>query len=420
MYPTMMGVIYEVVIFCLCFRLISVLVQGFVFPAVECLSLRRGGLSEVVGILTFSLIGSLNEVGLSIVSSFKGNVDTDNSVVVCTILGSGWISLLVLPVAALNHGPFVVNWRSLGRDMAFYTLFCISVLLIGVHESSIALGSSLVMLLFGIYILVLVRMVEKERTIRQENRERRLIFQMKPIAAVLNQFEALDRLQTDLEISRGPYIPLRDMTSSPPPLELSDDSPLTIRRESYLETSIEARWLSKVCVRSLPGTDSERLYLVSLLNSSFLLLLLSSVICAVCDRWVSFVVGGLPSRFIGPLVVAGFSQLSEILHASTVPNSDAASHVVSSAMTRQVSILALGVALPWMIRSALIGQSVQLDFESIRTCVKASFLAITLFATNCLICYRAGSLHFRSPWGFIGSYAVVLVVFAWMSASGFH
>jgi Ca2+/Na+ antiporter len=421
------GVVFEICIFFFCFRIVAALISEFIHPAVECLSLRKRGMSEVVFLLLLSALGSFPELGLSVVSIVKGDVGHDQTFVVSTVLGVGWISILIIPCLATMSGPTGVNASIIARDIICYGLMILVIMLVCLSERGMVIGCTTLILLSGVYFGTHIWTQEILRTERLENRQRRLKVELQPLESVLRLHESLDRLPVELAYSRGQYLPLHDLSS-----EVSSHDALPDERRSvFLGSSdshnikgiygrIEETCLRAVCVRSLPGTDSERLYLLSLLNACILLLFFSSIITAVCDRWITFIADGFPSKFVGPILVSGVSKLPELMHASSVSNSAEAARVISSSLTTQVLSLMLCVAIPWLLSCFLRGETMYVHIRSLKTTLTASFVAVFVFISHCIYGYRNGIVHFNKSISFLLGYVSVLLVFTVMTVTNIH
>ena len=419
-----LGLLCEVAMFFICFRMVATLISGFIFPAIECLSLRKGVVSETIAIVLLSCIGSMPEAGLSFVSVFKGDEEVDHSFAVGVIMGIGWISLLVVPSVALKSAPAGIYSAVFIIDILTYLMMMVVIMFVCLHEWSMLMGSSILLLLSGFHFAARVRTQELARAARQDQRERRLKIELQPLESILREQEALDRFPVDLAKSRGQYVPLRDLTSDSSTLEadLTPDFTQTEPHTKHLGfwSRFELACLCKICVRSEPGKDTERFYILSLVTACGLVLILSSVIAAVCDRWMSFVVSGLPSRFVGPVAVAAFSKLSDVLHASSTSSSAEAAHIISASLSSQIVSVILCIAIPWLASSLIRGSPVHVDGHSLKNALKASLVAVCILIVHCIYGYRNGVIHLNRSVTFFIGYLVVLFVFASLTVLDIH
>ena len=423
------GIVLEILLFVVGFKVIAVLSEEFMSPAFESLSLRKGGFGEVFTSVLISATLSIPETALSLVSAIKGEYSVNHSLAISTILGSGWLTLLVIPALASFRHRVSITTVVFAREAIFYVILCLYLQRV-LRDDSVSTKESLGFLgFYGLYFVSVSMTQVIERQLRREHRETRLMVQLAPIQMAIDEGEMLDRLPLEMavshELSTNPVsAALISESTGPLPhsipgglagglyaqIPADEDGfvqPLTARKDS-----IWALVLSKVCVRALPGTDSERFYAVSLVNVFFLELFFSSIVAAVCNRWISFV--HVSGEFIGPFVVAFFSQLTEIMRALTVSSPAAAGHIITASLAAQVFAVAVGLGLPWLVNGLARG-STEIDSAAVRMNVKTSLVASTILAIYSIIHVRGDKIQFNRSYVLLVAYVVVAVAFIVLS-----
>ena len=427
------GILLEIMLFVIGFKLIAVLSEEFMSPAFESLSLRKGGFGEVATSVLISVTLSIPETALSLVSAIKGEYSINHSLAISTILGSGWLALLVVPALASLRTRVSIPTVVFSRELVFYVLLCLYLQRV-LRDDSVSTKESIGFLgFYGLYFVSVSMTQAVERQIRQDQRETRLMVQLAPIQLAVNEGETLERLPLEMAVSHelstnpvsaalisepvpeaipgGPLgLTTREDNSSYAPLPLDEEDhmlPLIARKET-----VWTRMLGRICVRALPGTESERYYAVSLVNVFIFQLFLSSIVSAVCNRWISFV--DVSSEFIGPFVVATFSQLTEIMKAVTVSSPAAASHIITASLAAQVFAVAMGLGLPWLINGIARG-STQTDSSSVRLHVKTSLIASGVLAIFAILHTRGGKIYFERSLLLLAAYVVIAIAFIVLS-----
>jgi Ca2+/Na+ antiporter len=412
------GIVGEIVLFLLCFKLVVTLADEYMAPAIESVSLRRGATSEAIVHVVRGAFTTLPETGLAFVSILKGSDVHDHSIATCAMLGSGWISLLLIP--GLSRTKYISSF--LFRDISLYLTLVVLLFIYSQSGSAGHIGGSLLLAVFGIYFVTLLVTQDIERNLRRELRSRNLMAQLFPLQSVLEQHADLEKLPIELATSRfgvnRDYVPLQDLAGQESKDEsntsigdalLLEECEFTYSTDSHSQSNVFTKLLSTVCIRSLPGTESERLCIPSLLNAFVLLLLLSSILSAICDHWISFVASGVPSRFVGPIIVAGFSKIPEILESSTRRD-----QISSTFLGSQIFSLGIGLGVPWLINGYIRGSTV-LDSRSLMPCLKASFLAIAIVAIYSAFSIKSRTVHFSKSYPLILGYLTVLAFHVWTS-----
>ena len=406
--PRFTGVLLEVIVFLVCFHLMCNIGEAFMGPAFESLSLRKGAAGGVVASVFVSITLSTPEVAISFMSAIKGEYSSNHSLAISTILGSGWITYLLVPgligLRSVVEVPLIV----IARDLGFYGLLCIALHQI-IADGTVSVYESLLLLgIYGGYFLSLVRTHLAQHAVRRHQRENRLLIQLAPLQSAVSDIESLERLPLQMINQDGAL-----------DLPVSGYSPVATREDdgvgSYVhpfqrQDSFTTRLVSVVCVRALPGTDTERYYSVSLINAFLLQLLLSAVVTAVSGRWIDLVAKGTVSRpnILGSVVVALSSQLTDILLAVTASTTLASLHVFTNSVSSQIFAISVGLGLPWLV-NALVHGSTQIDKAAVSTNLVTTFVVLATFVTYCLFNFRSGKLQNSKM--LLAAYLVVVIGF---------
>jgi Ca2+/Na+ antiporter len=393
------GVLLEVFIFLLAFHFITTLGFSFMNPAFESLSLRKGGFGEVIASIFISVTLAIPEVTLSFISAIKGQYSSNHSLAISTILGSGWISMLLIPGLIGVRAPVSVSREMFLRDFGFYSILCVILGFI-LHDNSVSILESLLLLLmYGPYFGLVSYIQRKEQDMRQKRREERLLVQLTPLRLAIEEYETLERLPYDMIelVENDPGHPSGSLIGNYAPVSTKDsssgDSDPLFHSTEPLEDTWATKLLNLICVRAIPGTASEQYYAIALLNTFILQLLFSSLVSAVSNRWIEMASRDIQSQpnIVGSLVVAMFSQLTEILKAITAKDNQNRAHVIMSSMSSQIFAISIGLGLPWLITS-LINGSTPVDSGAVSQSLRTTFGSIILFAIFIVLNYRNGQL----------------------------
>lgn len=387
-----LGISLEAVLFLVGFRLVTTLNQSFMTPAFESLSLRRGGFSEVVASVVISLTLAIPEIAISFVSAIKGNFSSNHSLAISTILGSGWIAFLLIPGILGHRATFQVSRTLLVRDLGFY-VFILIVLHFVVGDGHVSFLESLLLLcIYGMYFMALSRTEMIEQQIRRRQREERLLIQLAPLQLAMNEPDYLQRLPIDMA---GPV----DYSDEPPPstslyAPVVSEEPtvhaIPMREE---EPSVLVKMLSLVCVRAMPGTDTERYYAISLINTFILELFFTAIVSAVSNRWIELSSGEAISvrpMLFGAVLVAFFTQLTEILRALSANSPSACAHVFTASMSSQILVVSVGLGLPWLVNGLVHGST---PVDDVSTILNFSLFLVMAVSTYLFVNLRGNYIH---------------------------
>ena len=397
----------EAVLLVSCFRIMGSITHEFMTPALECVSIRSGVWAEILLSIPVSISLSMPEIALSIVGLFASDTSTSHSLPIEAMLGGGWVSFLLIPGLSCWKGPLHLEWVPMARDTISYSIMCL-VILRAVGNGGISpMDSLLVMVQCVLYLMSMVLTQAMSRNARLRAREQYLMMALKPIQEVVEQGEILGRLPMDLALSRGTtavYQPL-ETCDSPPFVE--DPRPA---RQSY-SLSTSGRMVSYFCVRALPGTSSERLYFLTVVNAFVIYMGLSYIVCNVGIRWTSVISPGFPSHIVGPIVLGLLSQLGELVRSATATTDQARAHVVSTALSSQVYSVGLGLGLPWMVRGFWSEHKLEVNQALIEKCVIISLIAVGVFSVYCLI-HAGKDMELKSGKWLIFGYVFLCFIFS--------
>ena len=409
----------QVLIFVICFRLMAILTNDFITPALECLSLRSGGLSHTAVYVLHSAIGSLPETFLSITAALNGHSTLHHTLPVGTILGCGWISMTIIPaLVSLNRCaeiPYVIIIREIG----LYGLMCAFLLYkLADWNTSPVFYSSMLLVLYLVYFNSVRATQSIEQRMSRQKRERRLINQLQPIGTFMLDGDQLERAPIELALSRAGivgnynYVSIEGALRGMAPVGELGLSPNECGRLPTGSEKTLGFWLlSWFCFRALPGTGSERFYLFSVVNALLIHLLLSVLVTTICNSWADKMLYGLSNRLVGPIIVAGFSLLGETLKITTIPTDESASHFIIGGLSAQVFGLGVGLGLPWLLYGVTNGSSI-LDHPSVRDQLKISLVcacALMIYSTKNLD--DEGLVRFHRCWPLFLLYLIAVLVF---------
>ena len=418
------GIFVEIFLFIVCSHVISTLGDSFMSPAFESLSLRRGGLGEVLASVFISINLSLPETMISFVSAIKGEFSTNHSLAISTILGSGWISILLIPGIVGLRSRVMFPGVIIARDIVFYAIMML-LLHRTIGDEVVSVSESLLFLLFyGLYFVSVSLTHYIERGQRTQRRESRVLVQLAPLQTLMEERELLERLPVEMALSHEMNSEEIEPVSFPRPpvpshsenILMEEENEFSLRPLIQNET-FTSRVLGLVCVKSVPGTDSERLYMLSLVNVFVLQLLLSSVITAVSNRWVELVYAGQAksnTNVIGSVVVGLFSKLTDILHALSVSTPYAGYHVVTSSVASQIFAIGVGLGLTWFINGAVRG-STHIDNTAVRLNVHSGLIAVSIFTLFALYNFREGKTSVGQPRLLVASFFILVLGFVILS-----
>ena len=387
-----LGISLEAVLFLVGFRLVTTLNQSFMTPAFESLSLRKGGFSEVVASVVISLTLAVPEIAISFVSAIKGNFSSNHSLAISTILGSGWITFLLIPGILGHRATFQVSRTMLVCDLGFY-VFILIVLHFVVRDGHVSFLESLLLLcIYGMYFMALSRTEMIEQQIRQRQREERLLVQLAPLQLAMNEPDYLQRLPIDmagpLDSSDEPH----PSTSMYAPVESEEPTVHSIPIHEE-ESSALVKMLSLVCVRAMPGTDTERYYAISLINTFVLELFFTGIVSAVSNRWIQLSFGDAISvrpMLFGAVLVAFFTQLTEILRAVSANSPSACAHVFTASMSSQVLVVSVGLGLPWLVNGLVHGST---PVDDVSIILNFSLFLLMAVSTYLFVNLRGNYIH---------------------------
>lgn len=418
-----LGIVIEIVVFSTCFHFIATLGEAFMSPAFESLSLRLGGISEVVASVLIAVTLSLPETSISFLSALKGEFSTNHSLAISTIIGSGWISLLLIPGIVSLRMKAEFPGIAVFRDIVFFGIM-IMLLQRTIEDDTVTVGESLLFMFFyGLYFLSLSLTQLIERKQRTQRRQSRVLVQLAPLQNLIEETELLERLPIDMALSHEEFTSGMEPMSLPRPpvsehflLPDSSGDDFMLYPVKYKET-VTSRILSFVCVKASPGTDTERLYMVSIINIFAIQLLLSSIITAVSNRWVLLVSADQATgstNLVGSVVVGFFSKLTDILHALSATTPFAANHVVTSSLASQIFSIGIGLGLTWCINGAIRG-STHIDNSAVKFNVRIGLVAVGILALFSVFNFRDSKICYAQPKLMLCSYFLLVLGFIILS-----
>jgi Ca2+/Na+ antiporter len=423
------GVFLELVVLVASYRIMTTLSREFITPAIESFTLRCGARGSVTSKLITALVSSAPEISLSIMVAMKSGKQADLSVVISTILGGWWISFLLFPAAVvlsrkwLDLNPFLML-----RDISFALLICAILLRSSRNQSFGITESFLLLALLAVYCGVLSSTEHFEVEARRRCRESSLRTKLVPLQAALRGHSYIEAISYRLALTKAPS----DRENTPlVPMSFSNDmNSLRVHGEiHFLSDSNETsrceepnklngtnrtliRYISRFCVLSIPGTETERLFFVSLLNSFLLLSLFSSLTFSVLDRLVTLVIPGKGGGLIGPLLLGGLSKIFDFILLVDENATHRDRHIVQGNVSNIIS-LTFGVGFPCLI-GCIIQGDYKLDIVPFSACLTATFMAVGLLSALCLCGIDGSSLIFKRCSPFVISYFVVVVVFCFL------
>lgn len=397
----------------------ATLTNGFITPALECLSLRSGGLNRTAIYVVLSAMGSLPETILSVVGALKSNSTPNHLLPVETIIGCGWISMTVIPALVSMKRKTEIHFVILLREIGAYVSMC-GLLLFNLTDwsSSLILYSSMLLGLYLIYFKIVraTQFIDK-RMVRLQ-RETRLIFQLQPIGMCVHDGDQLERAPIELALNRPgclndlSFNGLTELIPGKPNTGEPESDPKECVRDTHgSENSMSVRIMSWFCFRALPGTASERFYMLAVMNALLLHILLSALVATICNSWTTQLLPGLSGRLIGPIIVAGFSLVGEALKISNISTAGDASHFIVGGLSAQVFSFGAGLGLPWLI-SGFTGGNCVLNFPTIKNQLSLSMVCACILMIYCIANLdNAKTVHFHHGRWLLLVYFIVALVF---------
>ena len=390
-----------------CFRIMGSISHEFMTPALECVSIRSGAWTEILLTIAVSISLSMPEISLSIVGLLTGDSRTSHSLPIEAILGGGWVSFLLIPGLSCWKTPLHIDWIPTARDTISYTIMCLVILRAVSNGGITTIDSLLVLVQCILYLISMVLTQAMNRNTRMRAREQHLMMALKPIQEAVEQGEVLGRLPMELALSRG-------TTPVYHPLETCDSPSLVEHpppdRPSY-SLSRSGRMVSYFCIRALPGTSSERFYILTVLNAFLLYMGLSYIVCVIGMRWTSVISPGFPSHIVGPIVLGLLSQVGELVKSTSATTDQARAHVVSTALSTQVYSVGVGLGLPWMVRGLWSEHKLDVNQALIQKCVIISLIAVGVFTVYCLM-HASKGMELQSGKWLIFGYVFLCFIFS--------
>jgi len=334
-----LGIATDCVLLFLSCLVLHVISRSFTSNALESMSLRIGRKSELVAVLLRSLFLSSPEIALSTVA-FRGHGHTVNvDVMTRTILQGGWICLLLIPglvaIKAATSLPTSLVLRELivlSIVMAIWSLLLPSV---GITPSS----CFVLFLIYVVYIISVSMTAWIEQEQRDLRRESRLIFQLAPIADALEPSDCIETVP--IQLVGPPEEAPTVVTLGISKRRLYVPSSLAPSRPSLIE-----RALALICVRAVPGTDSEKLYLVSLINSFIIEILLGVSAIILSENLLGRITSARMTKLVSPTILAILSKTPHLIPAVT---RTADQHIILDAWGSHIAGLTLGSSIPWLV-----------------------------------------------------------------------
>jgi len=314
--------------FVIAVSLLAHLTEFYSCPALESLSLRKGKKSEILALILISIGSAIPELAVSTAGLLQTE-ESANPLIISTILSSGWISLLLIPgISALVadrgevHLPFSLYCREI-----IFAIITFAVLWYSIMDNHvIPWRCALLILVYMVYLAVVSQTQGVLQANREFNREIRVKSQLVP----LHETHAIDYMQI-----------------LPEEIETEQES-YTFTNEQSMKFRVIDRFVSLFCIRSIPGTESEKLCVVSLVNAFILEVLLSLLLMHISEDW-SHRISGLPISIMG-IVLALTAQISNILRAYRPVSPHAGVHAILSGFSSMILSSTVGIAVPWLIR----------------------------------------------------------------------
>ena len=336
----------QVVIFVAGFRIMYLLTRSFMSPALESVALRIGCSGEITAALILAMSMSVPEFGIAVIESVSGGTGVSHSLAISTILGSGWVTFLLIPGLVGMSGKVEIPLRVIAREVVVYgcAMYCLYSTLLSGDPTSWWMVCFVGV--YGMYLGMHVYSQKIGQLQRRAKREARLIYQLTPLRTVLEEREFLERLPihlaptVDAAVSR--------MGSDVEYISLAKEPEETILAMEPIsrELTVEEKLLSYFCLRALPGTPSEKYCVVALLNVLVLHLLIAAVITAIARSWSMAVSND--STFVGAVMLALFAQTGDIAAAISLPAM--AQHTLVSSMSSQCFSVLVGIGGPLILR----------------------------------------------------------------------
>ena len=366
------------------FNAVHVLSGSFTYEALESMSLQKGRRSEMVAIIVRSFVIALPEISLSALLMIDNERPVDVGTISSAIIQGGWISMLLIPgLLSIRRGisvPITLLLRSVTAISIALSAWTLLLPTIGVSP----IMCMTLVTIYTLYVISVWRTLWIQQEERDLKRESRLMVQLAPMVETTDTADLFSAVPVQLvgPVEESPIF----VTLGTPEYQRLANS---IEEVKHCSTS--ERLLSYVCVRAIPGTSSERLYIISLINSFVLELALTVFAFSLCERLMAGLVSGSVMEPFRAIILAILSKMSQLIPACS---SCIEPRILIESLDAHVVGLTIGSGLPWA-SAILIGgvQSFSLTINAVDISCSVVSLCLLCGISVCCVCKSQKALY---------------------------
>lgn len=349
-----------------------VLSSSFTHDALESLSLRKGKLSELKAIIAKSIVFALPDIALSSMVVMNLERPRDLNTISSAIIQGGWISMLLIPGLLSIRTEISVPITDILRNIAVITL-ALSAWTLLLPSNGISLVTCIILvIIYMLHIVSVWRTLWIQQEERDIRRESRLILQLAPMVDSIESSDILSAVPVQL-VGPAEEPPLFVTLGAPRYQRLTTAEGVAHRVKAM---QILEHLLSYICVRSIPGTDSQRFYIISLINSFALELGFALLALFLCEGLMERLIGGTVMRPVHAIVLAILSKTTHLIPAFL---SCSDPRIIIESLDAHVVGLTIGSGLPWAFAILMGGK------DSMSLSLKDTEIGFSVLSL-CLLC----------------------------------
>ena len=376
--PTLIMAGAEVCLLTLVCLFVYVLNHSFTSNALESMSLRAGRKSELAAIVTRNLMLAAPDIALTMMAFQRNSSSADANLMLRSILHCGWICLLLIPGLVASKHMVSIPTSVILRDILSLSMGVSAWTLI-LPWMGISYWSCFILsLIYIMYIVSAWRTTWIAQEQRDLQRETRLMTKLELITN--NTVDSEGGIETLPIRLVGPS----EITHTVVTLDIPKYQPLDDVRSQSQRNSLIEQALSLICIRAVPGTATERLYMVSLVNAFVIEMVLSVSAVLLSENLFERIATTQITRLYGPMILA---LLSKAPHLIPALSRETHHQLILDSWGSHIVGLTIGSSIPWVfgltmnwvnMRNFSVG-TVDIICSAIAMCVLNILVAVSIF-----------------------------------------